>query len=159
MLDSTVGSMLLDGQLLPTPEYAYESPRQFVLTHGRSFPVKPVPDGIEMGPMRFCYNNAFDVVEAEPERFTYVEGYAHCPTTIDLPVLHAWVLDNEDGCVFDVTWPPTLLDGSPRGPVEYFGVPVPFAYVDEITTIKGSYGLFNYPPVFRLPWDPAGWTE
>lgn len=159
MLDSDVGAIFLDGMLLPTPEYAYPGPRQFVLAHGEEHPVKPVPDFLELGPMRFCFNNAFDVVADAPERYTYMEGYGLCPSTLNLPVLHAWVLDTSDGHIFDVTWPPTLADGEPRGPVEYFGVPFPFGYVDEITTIKGSYGLFNCPLVFRLPWDPSGWTE
>lgn len=131
--------------------FHYKSAADFLLQHGQMFDVKKKPKGIRFGKVGECYRNAFTVVNGDPDRFEYVEGYAE--GGIGFPVQHAFVLDREDGKVFDVTWRPTLLDGSKRNASDYFGVVFPYDEIVRIICDKGTYGALGYPPLYREPWE------
>lgn len=76
--------------------------QKWLLENCQLFEAKPKPDEQEYGESKMCYHNALMTVQWEGERYRYCEGIAYTPGSI--PMEHAWVLDTEDGKVFDVTW-------------------------------------------------------
>jgi len=105
--------------------------------------------GIKRGPIKNCYQNATRLVETDPDRFIYMEGYGNRE---DLGVVvgeHAWVLDKERGYeVIDVTWRDT------KG-AAYLGIPFRFDYLTNHTRKHRVYGLLDTPwsrwPIRSLP--------
>jgi hypothetical protein len=79
-----------------------------------------------------CFWNSYQLVESDPERFTYCEGYALRATSTGVAIHHAWVLD-ELGQVVDTTWARGKAheedhEGflTPEEGRYYFGVAVPY---------------------------------
>jgi hypothetical protein len=108
---------LMTGGMKNPNEFHYKGIPDFLLREGQFFEPRPLPDGMGHLEIKHCFNNAFWT--GLQERFVYVEGYA-VSSSHDLPLLHAWNLDNE-GFVVDRTW-------NPHGQV-YFGVIFPLAAV------------------------------
>jgi hypothetical protein len=83
------------------------SPARILLRHATARQDVPLPAWLPRGPMGECYNNALLALLASAGRAeepVYVEGYAYSSDT-DIIYEHAWV-ENLDGQVFEVTWPP-----------------------------------------------------
>jgi hypothetical protein len=74
----------------------------------------PLPDGMERGEPKLCFQNAGRLAF---DGWTYCEGLA-IRESLGLPLAHAWVLD-DDGKVVDPTW------DRPEE-THYLGVVVPF---------------------------------
>jgi hypothetical protein len=105
--------------------------------------------GIKRGPQKNCYQNATRLVESDPLRFIYCEGYGNRPDLGIVAGEHAWVLDKEhDYEVIDVTWRKTIG-------VAYIGIPFRYDYLSEQLRDHRVYGLLDTPwsrwPVRRLP--------
>ncbi len=80
--------------------YKYKSFYELVLELGQE--MKPATTSEEFtGQPKNCYGNCQTLAFLEPE-LTYCEGFAISNTT-DLPVSHAWLLD-QSGTVIEVTW-------------------------------------------------------
>jgi hypothetical protein len=115
----------------------YQSYEELVLDTGRLFgPVLDLPDGVERGPMKNCYENALTAAanhegdeNGNPTLF-YTEGYA-ASTRVGFPVMHAWLTDAE-GNVYDPTW----TEGG-----EYFGIAFDNSWAIEASIALGYYGL------------------
>ena len=79
-----------------------------------------------------CFSNAFYCVTKFPhDRYQYCEGWA----AGILPTEHAWVLDTEDGKIFDPTWPNDDRHN------EYYGIVFPTSFVMSHIIKTGYYGL------------------
>jgi hypothetical protein len=76
---------------------------RYVLEEGRMWEPQELPGDVIRGEPKHCFKNAYLKAVATNGRYRYVEGYACSPKGI-LPVLHAWVVD-EDDCVLELTWP------------------------------------------------------
>ena len=82
----------------PKDGFAYRTHDGLILAEGTFHPWRPRPPWVHKGPDKMCYANAMGV--AIQHGLRYVEGYAH---GVLIPVLHAWVLDDE-GYVIETTW-------------------------------------------------------
>lgn len=111
----------------------------FVLKYGSEMPHKPLPKGIPKGRPKFCFKNAFDICNDNPERYVYCEGYGYGAV---IPIQHAWALDIEDGKVVDNTWAGGRANPSPG--VFYIGVPIKMSYVRRVLLEKKTYGVLDY---------------
>lgn len=93
-------SRLADGE----PDWHFHS---VVLKHGRFWTPCPRPKGLSQGTPRQCFANAFALLHAferqEPGRYRYAEGWAASSNALNLPIHHAWLVD-EQGRVLDWTW-------------------------------------------------------
>lgn len=111
ILDSELRHFLeMMAQMERGRDWAYSSPYEFLLKHGRVFDPADLPaDGMQVvqsavGRRRLrvkeCFSNAADVVLADASgRLAYCEGFA----ARIIPVHHAWaVLDGQ--YVVDLTW-------------------------------------------------------
>lgn len=117
---------------LSRPEgWSYGSYEELVLHLGKPFERKPLPTGVAQGELGDCFANAFNTVMMNAGQWRYVEGYAAGP----IPVNHAWVLDIEDGKVFDPTWPE---DSDHEA---YVGIQFPFRFVADTIHEQGVYGI------------------
>lgn len=101
-----------------TAKWPYNSMYDFILFHGREWAPHEIKDRMPMGKSRECFLNAALAVMAHDD-LTYVEGLA-IPTTVAIPIRHAWLVDNR-GRVVDRTWTPVGH--------AYFGVPFKTEYV------------------------------
>lgn len=88
------------GKGLLAKNYHYASGADFLLKHGQTYEVQPVPAGIRYGAPRCCFGNS--IMACVKYGWRYVEGFAVPPSGI-LPVHHGWNLD-ENGTAFDITW-------------------------------------------------------
>lgn len=92
-----------------------------LLKHGREFTAQPLPEDIERGTPRECFQNCLNI--ADGDTLIYCEGYALRP---DLGILihHAWCIDGDE-MVVDPTWddPETCL---------YFGIDFQIQWVWEL---------------------------
>lgn len=68
---------------------------------GRRWKNAELPHDVKEGQPNRCYPQARALALAQPERFTYVEGYAF--HQVPVPIHHAWCVD-EYGNVADPTW-------------------------------------------------------
>lgn len=111
----------------PPPFYGAED---FLLRFGRAWPAPKLPrklTGFKRGRMGHCFHNAYALVDAQPHRFRYCEGYA----MKIIPVIHAWVID-VDGNVVDPTW-------KQQEDSRYFGVIYNFDYVRKAVSEAKHY--------------------
>jgi len=115
----------------PNP-YPYTSEADFILRHGREWPLPRRRRRIQTGPLKDCFRNAARLALRFPKRFTYVEGYAFFGP-LNTPMEHAWCIDRA-GFVADPTW----VNGH-----DYFGVPFRHDYLRAIVLAKNGYGLID----------------
>lgn len=124
---------MVAGFMKPPEGFKYASTEQLVLENGQFDTPAPVPPGVPKGQQRLCFMNAFQLATAHPDKYTYVEGYAH-PGFMPLPIHHAWVVDNQ-GKVIDNTW---------ENPGDaYFGVHMSFKFIMQRADKTGVYGVFG----------------
>jgi hypothetical protein len=113
---------------------------EFVLKNGKPMKAdKPFPDHLRKGVVKECFKNAAEL--ALETGWTYCEGYAL--GTI-IPVIHAWVIDDE-GNVIDPTWEPNGIECR-----EYYGVEIPTDFLLKTILRREKYGVIdnmeeNYP--------------
>jgi predicted ABC-type ATPase len=103
-----------------------------VLKHGQHYEPQPLPEGYERGKSKQCYANATRL--SQRTGLTYVEGYA-VPDFIDLPIAHAWCVD-DDGRVVDNTW-------KTPGRV-YYGVPMDQRFMASVMMETGTFGVLDF---------------
>lgn len=106
--------------------YDKPGPAQFVLDHGKEYPLK-FRTLLRRGPLKQCFNNAFRMAKAK--KWKYAEGWA----TNIIPVQHAWCVDDE-GNIVETTW---AEDG-----LSYFGVEIPLGIVAAVARSTGCIGVF-----------------
>ena len=124
---------MVAGFMKPPEGFKYASTEQLVLENGQFDTPAPVPSGVPKGQQKLCFMNAFQLATSHPDKYTYVEGYAH-PGFMPLPIHHAWVVDNQ-GKVIDNTWE-TPGDA-------YFGVHMPLKFIMQRADKTGVYGVFG----------------
>jgi hypothetical protein len=113
-------------------DWAYRTYEGMVLDLGQSFERKPLPPTFRKMRARHCYGNALRCVLRDGgDQYRYVEGYAAGVIVTE----HAWVLDMEDGKIFDPTWP----RNDRHGP--YYGIVFPTEFAWRHTLDTGEYGL------------------
>jgi len=95
--------------------------QEFVMENGSFWEPAPLPEGIEKGFMKACFDNSQRL--ARKQGFRYVEGFALGACCI--PVLHAWCV-GRDGAVIDAT---PVWDGVEAA---YLGVPFEISDVGEM---------------------------
>lgn len=102
---------------LGTPTWVLQ---EFVLRHGRSCAAQPLPKRFRMRQPKNCYWNAQAVVDRNPGRYWYCEGYVQ-REELPIPVLHGWAVDS-----FDWVIDPTLSNfdtgRSESHKAQYFGI-------------------------------------
>ena len=100
---------------------------ELMLATGREFDPKEAdyPNVSTRGNQE-CFMNCFLAVMVEPQRYTYVEGYA---VRSIIPVHHAWMWDKYEYRVIDVTW--DECDG-------YLGVPIQKNFLMEAMAEGGK---------------------
>ncbi len=111
------------------PDWPYCCAEDFVLQEGREFEATPLPEDIQRGEMRRCFQNAHCLALSNVE-LSYTEGFAF---QVAYPMLHAWCV-TDDGKVVDPTW----SDGQ-----GYFGVPFDQKFACEFVHQQGRYGLID----------------
>lgn len=136
-MESTVAAKRLDSdaqRFLQRHGSRFSCADDLLLNLGKVWTRKPVPTGIRIGRRNRCYDNALALAMQDPDRFTYVEGYALHEDLI-WPVWHAWVLD-EDGLIFDNTpgW---------RDSTVYWGLAMPMHVVTAACVKNGTTGIFE----------------
>jgi hypothetical protein len=119
------------------------TPHGFVLKHGRFWVAGSNPADIEWMERGRCFSSARKLACDQPERFTYVEGYAWDSDTHSL-IHHGWIVDS-DGLVVDPT--------RPEGSKAYFGVAFKTAYLESCSTCGG---LIVHPQLGNIPWLEEG---
>lgn len=113
------------------PEWAHRTYEHLVLTEGQSFERKPLPRHARKMRAKMCYHNATYCVFGDPDRYRYVEGWA----AGIIPMQHAFVLDLEDGKIFDPTWP------RDENHTAYLGIVFPTDYVIDQMMTNDTYGI------------------
>ena len=120
----------------------------FMLKHGRDYPIGPHSFSLPRRKQGQCYMNASNLAFDLPH-LTYVEGKV---ALYGVGIDHAWCVD-EEGVVVDPT-----LDLDKDGKMDriggYFGVPFRTDYVRKAAIINRVYGLldpyYNEKTIFRL---------
>lgn len=129
-----------------------KSPHQLILDHGREYAWggPKLPPGVRLGEKGACFMNAYQLADAHPDKYTYVEGVA----SAIIPVDHAWCV-TADGVVVDPTWRFKKGDAVP----EYYGIPISLKYAWRIMVKTRVYGvLWNYVGGFPMMTDkPEEW--
>lgn len=124
----------------PRPGWKYINSMDLVAREGQAF--KPpssndLPDDVRPGEPQECYKNAALTAISNPDKYTYVEGYA-TPKSIPLPIQHAWVVDADDN-VIDNTW--SELDGGTGA--AYIGVKIDTPTLTAALEANEHYTLFQ----------------
>src|SRR3954469_15460930 len=85
------------------PEWIYDGPEDFILTHGRYWQGASCPDEYRQhcGPLMHCFFNAMSAAIEHPE-LTYVEGVY---SVAGLPKPHGWCVDTR-GRIVELTFNP-----------------------------------------------------
>jgi hypothetical protein len=121
------------------------SPEGFVLKFGYAQEVDLVlPDDVEVGVLKQCYQNAWGQAMLHAGRYAYTEGFASSGILV---CQHAWLTDLETGRAVDPTWRmKSHIEAAERAQADghriYIGVP--FAkqwYTERVAAQK------NYPSV------------
>jgi hypothetical protein len=110
------------------------SVEDFVRLNGRSMPYRALPKNITPGSKKECIKNCYDLMVLCPQKYIYCEGYARG----DLPVQHAWLID-EAGFVVDPTWE----EPTPSESREYYGIPFCIDYIHKVKARTGCHGILN----------------
>jgi hypothetical protein len=100
--------------------------------HGTEF-THAKAGGCPAGAPKLCYMNAYRLAQANPNKYTYVEGMG-MPEGVPFPLSHAWVVD-KDNHVIDPTW---------KNASSYFGVKFKPQYVNKVAAKTGVYGVLSY---------------
>jgi len=123
----------------------------FLLAHGREYPVGPNTFAGPRGQQHGCFLNATHLACMDSS-MTYCEGKVSC---IGVPLDHAWCVDR-NGVVVDPTLNGKMLDGNERS-AEYFGVPFTTAYILRASKFNKVYGVLDFfyarltaPKLFEL---------
>lgn len=103
---------------LRLPDNSHNWRIRLFLAHGQTFGPSPLPANIAPMPPKCCYLNAHTLAVGDPDRFTYMEGFA-CTSGTGWGTPHAWCVD-AGGRVVDPTW--ASISGEPGA---YHGVSVP----------------------------------
>ncbi len=121
--------------------YKFNSVDSFVLAHGHEWENThgPLPAGVKQAKLGLCYMNAYQLADAQPDKYTYVEGFA---TASGIPMGHAWTVDNE-GKVVDPTW--GGRKDAFTANAAYVGVAFPLEKVRETIFARGKYGVIHNP--------------
>jgi hypothetical protein len=133
--------------------YAYDSPYDFLLQHGRWYTPAALPPDIPRGAPKSCFGNA--IVAAILYDLTYVEGYASLNIGQGaIPFEHAWCTDASRR-VYEVTWPEIGM--------AYYGVEFGVERADDCTWNGDATVLQDHRrhyPLLRAPWtgEPIGLT-
>lgn len=134
------------GGVVTREGYHYLTLEDFVLQEGKEYDELISPKWMKPGEMRYCYQNAFDLVSSygTSKGLTYCEGYAR---TEFFAMNHAWCVDSK-GRIIDPTW----VD---RG-TAYYGVIMDWRYVFETMLGSGMYGILdNWKqgwPILKKKW-------
>lgn len=113
-------------------KWAYTSVGDLLEKEGVSFkPPTSVPEQIVKGKDFQCYENAYNVMKSDPERYIYVEGIAISSRLGGQR--HAWNFDRVTGEVVDSTYGTEGL--------AYRGVPLDSSFVEERVAENG-FGVF-----------------
>lgn len=107
---------------------------RLALKFGRRWEAAELPDNVKLGRRNHCFQESRALALAQPERFTYVEGYAF---NRGLPLHHAWCVD-EYGSVVDPTW--ADIEG-----VLYCGIPFRHDVIYEGTRNMKEWGFLGTP--------------
>lgn len=106
----------------------------YILHRGVLFEAAALPADVAKGTKRECYRNAGELALAEPEKYAYVEGYAHSV----LAVSHAWCV-TRDGQVVDPTW-----DDAKQ--CAYVGIPMATEFLSMQVLKSKVWGVFGEMP-------------
>jgi len=124
----------------------------FILAHGREYPIGPNTYAGPRGEPKGCFMNATHLAQMD-RRMTYCEGKTS--SILGVPIDHAWCID-PDGIVVDPTLDSLMLDGTKRE-CEYFGVPLRTDYVLRAIKLNKIYGVLDFfyagktaPKLFEL---------
>ena len=134
---------------------AYHSYEDLVLREGTTYTRLGSTKGHPMGVPKRCYANATRLVDGNPGRLTYVEGFA-MSGEVGIAVEHAWAVDGA-GSVVDTTWPDS--DASPR---VYVGLPVPDGIRTRLQLETGVHEVLtrqNAPELLAVEWPPPTSTR
>jgi hypothetical protein len=139
---------------LVRPHDTYSSVADLLVREGESFRPARLPKAYQRGQPRYCYANAFQLVQRHPE-LDYVEGYGYHM----IPTQHAWCVVRATGEVVDPTWP----WGTPMWEVEdgaLLGLRFSRESVNLIAMARGSHGILddwsNDWPILEQPFDAEG---
>jgi hypothetical protein len=72
-----------------------------ILKWGREFPAAPLPEYVERGTPRECFQNCLNI--ADDANLIYCEGFAIRPS-LGMLIHHAWCIDPDTEEVVDPTW-------------------------------------------------------
>lgn len=136
-------NMIVDMQGSPpaTSDLVY-SLAELVRSFGLPMVKGHLPEGVEIGTPKFCYQNAAELALANPGRFIYCEGYAMGV----IPVAHAWCVDLRTGLVVDPTW--AAIGGVGE---EYLGIPFLTEFLRLSLLNREVYGILeNWEEGFPL---------
>ncbi len=122
--------------LVAPDDWAYPSYYGMVLELGQDFERKPLPTRFRRMKVGQCFGNAFHCA-SQDDRYRYVEGFAQGV----IPTEHAWVLDTEDGKIFDPTWPRT------PGHTQYRGIVFPTWFLHRWAVHCGVAGVLVSDPL------------
>lgn len=133
-------------------DWAHRTYHGMVLELGQPFERKRLPRSFRRMSPQLCFSNAMRCVMRDgTDQYRYVEGHAG-PLAFD----HAWVLDTEDGKVFDPTWSfePNHMD--------YWGIVFPTEWAWATMRDRNVWGLLGNDwqhdnGLLRL--GAAAWTE
>lgn len=125
------------------PNLIYRYGWDFILQHGKSYKIVPIPKGVKQGARKQCFGNA--IVLAVFNGWKYIEGYA-MTSQVSIPIQHAWN-ETPSGELVDNTW---MNQGA-----AYLGVEFSVERADDATWNGDGSILNDYRrryPLFQKPW-------
>lgn len=112
---------------------------RYIEREGKSYQAALLPEGVERGPLGYCYDWCLALAMRHPE-YRYVEGIAEDPEHPGRWILHAWLTDGKHA--FDPTWQATNNAGEDRIlPVEYIGIEMRADQVLKFILKVGNVGV------------------
>ena len=113
--------------------------RDFMLKHGREYPIGPHSYALPRREPKACFMNATHLAIELPH-LTYVEGKVMLFDIITID--HAWCVD-EEGVVVDPTFAPGISDNTYDRIGGYFGVPFRTDYIEKAVRLNKLYGVLD----------------
>jgi hypothetical protein len=118
----------------------------------------PLPRGIRLGKLGYCFSDAAELAVSNPGRYVYVEGFALGV----IPTHHAWCILRDTGQVVDRTW--SAHKGPRKLGSAYLGIPFAFEYLCRQLTDTGRHSLlYDWHagfPLLTQHWDaPEVWMD
>lgn len=164
LADAAMRSTGQFGSHAKTNGWKYVCPSRWILEHGRLWTYQPLDDdrakeyGIDIGPIKMCYDNSYRAACNDPDGLVYCEGYAWAI----IPMSHAWNTFAEEP-------QPNMVDLTLRTQgmetPEYFGVPFRQSYVEHVLDGKDEHGIIanwqqDYPLLQNDEWlEEAIWSN